>query len=53
MNSLLQRIAKDITEAFVGSPISDAERYVNQSADTSDVERRIREVERAQAQRSI
>jgi hypothetical protein len=53
MNSLLYRIAKDISETFAGSDLTDEERYISQSADTSDVERRMRELERAQSSRSL
>jgi hypothetical protein len=53
MNSLLQRIAKDISETLAGSKLTDEERYVARSSDTADVERRMRELERGQSSRSI
>ncbi|MGA2551521.1 MAG: hypothetical protein ABSF50_15320 [Burkholderiaceae bacterium] len=53
MSSLLQRIAKDISETFSGQALTEEERYVAQSTQTSDVERRIRELEWTQPSRSI
>jgi hypothetical protein len=53
MSTLLQRIAKDISETlagpFGGVVESDDERYVARAADVSDVERRMRELEREPA----
>jgi hypothetical protein len=53
MNSLLKRIAKDISETLTGPKLTDEERYVARSSDTADVERRMRELERGQSSRSI
>ncbi len=53
MNSLLKRIARDISETLAGAKLTDEERYVARSSDTADVERRMRELERGQSSRSI
>ncbi len=53
MKSLLQKIAADISETFAGSSLTEEERYVARSADTADIERRMRELERTQSARSL